>query len=142
VAWYGDKGPSYTYSGLTLKSPGWTPFLKLLKNTIQRDIGTNFNSVLANDYKNGLHNMGCCRDNEPELGKNPVIVSLSLGETRPFLFRPTVNNPGIKSQKIDLKNGSLLLMKGSFQENWQHRLSPTKRDVGGRINLTFRKILN
>ena len=138
VAWYGDKGLNYSYSGLSLKSPGWTPLLEILKNEVQKETGGIFNSVLANLYQKGSDHMGWHRDNEPELGKRPLIASLNFGETRRFLLRSI---KGKKSHKIDLINGSLLLMMGDLQENWQHRISPTKKEVGGRINLTFRKIL-
>lgn len=85
--------------------------------------------------------MGWHSDNEPELGDQPVIASLSLGATRRFLYRAKLKSRESSSNKVDLHNGSLLVMTGDFQKVWQHRVSPTKRPVEGRINLTFRSVL-
>ena len=84
--------------------------------------------------------MGWHSDNEPELGESPVIASLSLGGTRRFLYRPKKKGQSSSSEKLDLPSGSLLVMASDFQKNYEHRVAPTKKDVEGRINLTYRFI--
>ena len=109
-----------------------------MKARLESDLKGSFNSVLANYYREGRDNMGWHSDNEPELCPKPLIASLSLGATRRFLVRPKRKARGTESLKLDLDHGSLLVMMGGFQQNWQHRVSPTRKDVGGRVNLTFR----
>ena len=140
VSWSGEKGINYSYSGQDFCADGWPPFLEEAKLEIEELLKTPFNSVLSNYYPEGKHHMGWHSDNEPELGEVPVIASLSLGTTRRFLYRQNPNPKGAPSEKLDLTNGSLLVMCGGFQKNWQHRISPTRKCVEGRINLTFRYI--
>jgi alkylated DNA repair dioxygenase AlkB len=137
LAWYGDNGISYRYSGIEHLAIPWTPELIILKDKIENLKGVTFNSVLANQYRNGRDSMGWHSDDEKELGENPLIASLSLGEERKISFRSKFDK-----EKLDLKldSGSLLIMSGATQQNWQHAVPKTKKDIGIRINLTFRKI--
>ena len=140
VSWSGDKGVHYSYSGQKFCSEGWSKGLKEAKLEIEETLGVPFNSVLANYYPEGKHHMGWHSDNEPELGESPVIASLSLGGTRRFLYRPKKKGQSSSSEKLDLPSGSLLVMASDFQKNYEHRVAPTKKDVEGRINLTYRFI--
>jgi len=97
-----------------------------------------FNSVLANLYRDGRDSMGWHSDDEPELGAQPAIASLSLGSTRRFVLKHR-NDPSRKFA-LELPHGSLLLMRGATQANYRHALPRTARPVGPRINLTFRRI--
>ncbi len=139
TAWYGDPEKSYTYAGLTLDPIAWTPILRTLKARLENVCKHPFNSVLLNYYRNGQDSVGWHSDAEPALGKDPAIASVSVGAERSFQFRHRVD----RQRKISLKltHGSLLWMKGSTQHHWQHQLPKTKRDIGPRINLTFRTIL-
>ncbi|WP_026339918.1 alpha-ketoglutarate-dependent dioxygenase AlkB family protein [Amphritea japonica] len=133
----GDPGIKYHYSGLSLKSAPWHPLIKTIKQRIEVLSGHRFNSVLINYYRNGQDSMGWHSDDEPELGKNPVIASLSLGQQRRFLFRHRFDKT-ISPQEYLLNSGSLLIMAGQLQHNWQHSVPKTRRPSEGRINLTFR----
>jgi alkylated DNA repair dioxygenase AlkB len=137
TAWYGDAGCAYTYSGLTLQPQPWTDTLSELRRAVEKAAGSPFNSVLLNLYRDGKDSMGWHSDDEPELGKHPVIASLSLGETRRFHLRHR-GDRSVLPLRLDLPAGSLLIMAGETQHHWQHRLSKTQRPVGPRINLTFR----
>ncbi|QNP30006.1 alpha-ketoglutarate-dependent dioxygenase AlkB family protein [Cylindrospermopsis curvispora] len=136
TAWYGDEGKSYTYSGIEQHPESWNPTLKFIKSKIEEIVPVRFNSVLINLYRDGKDSMGWHSDDEPELGKNPLIASLSFGATRRFYLRHKYD----KSQKtvIDLENGSLLLMQDQTQHFWQHQVGKTAKKVQSRINLTFR----
>ncbi|MBD1840072.1 alpha-ketoglutarate-dependent dioxygenase AlkB [Coleofasciculus sp. FACHB-64] len=138
TAWYGDPGKSYTYSGITMHPSPWTHTLLDLKAKAEAVSGVVFNSVLLNLYRDGNDSMGWHSDDEPELGQNPVIGSLSLGGTRRFRLRHR-SEKGLKHQ-LDLTSGSFLLMQGTTQHYWQHQIPKTKRPVLSRINLTFRVI--
>lgn len=109
-----------------------------LKQLVELQSATFFNSVLLNLYRDGQDSMGWHSDDEPELGVEPVIASLSLGGDRYFSLRQ--KKPGSKKMKILLPSGSLLIMSGGLQVNWQHQVPKTALPVGGRINLTFRSI--
>ena len=139
IAWHGDRGISYTYSHLQLKTSPWTADLLSIKSKIESSTETSFNSVLLNLYRDGKDSMGWHSDDEPELGPNPSIGSVSFGSLRRFHFRHKFDKQQEKI-RIDLGHGSLLWMKGSTQHNWQHSISKTRRKVGPRINLTFRRI--
>jgi alkylated DNA repair dioxygenase AlkB len=138
TAWYGDPGKSYTYSGITMQPAPWIPTLLDLKASVETVSGTQFNSVLLNFYRDGNDSMGWHSDNEPELGENPIIGSLSLGGTRRFMLRHRFEK-GLKHE-LELTSGSFLLMQGTTQHYWQHQVPKTKRPVLPRINLTFRVI--
>lgn len=139
TAWYGDEGKSYSYSGMDWKPKSWNASLDQIKNQVIALSGHSFNSVLLNLYRYGKDSMGWHSDDEPELGSNPVIASVSLGAVRRFRLRHR-HDKTIRSESIDLQDGSLLLMLGETQLNWQHALPKTSREVGERINLTFRWI--
>jgi alkylated DNA repair dioxygenase AlkB len=139
TAWYGDKGASYTYSGIYLEPLPWTPTLMEIKNRVEKIAGTDFNSVLLNYYRNHRDSMGLHSDDEPELGRRPIIASLSLGEERTFILKHKTRRD-LSRARLKLASGSLLLMKGETQHNWKHGIEKEKRPCGPRINLTFRQI--
>ena len=134
-AWYGDK--SYTYSGLTMSAKPLTKPMQEMKSRCESVAEQTFNSVFLNLYRNGQDSMGAHQDNEPELGKNPTIASLSLGATRRFTLKHIQTK---QTHNINLTHGSLLVMAGEMQHYWKHSLPKTKRVFDERINLTFRAI--
>lgn len=138
TAWVGDPGKAYTYSGITMQPTAWTDILLDLKTTVDAIAGVTFNSVLLNLYRDGNDSMGWHSDDEPELGQNPVIGSLSLGGTRQFMLRH--KHQKTFKTKLPLTAGSFLLMQGPTQHYWQHQVPKTKRAVAPRLNLTFRVI--
>jgi alkylated DNA repair dioxygenase AlkB len=138
TAWYGDPGKSYTYSGITMLPTPWTPLLLDLKTKVEAVAGVMFNSVLINLYRDGSDSMGWHSDDEPALGQNPVIGSLSLGGTRRFMLRHRFERNW--KHQLELTAGSFLLMQGTTQHYWQHQVPKTKRPIPPRINLTFRTI--
>jgi alkylated DNA repair dioxygenase AlkB len=139
VAWYGDQGAQYRYSGVTLEPLPWHPLLDGLRERLSIHCGTGFNSVLANAYRDGRDRMGWHRDDEKELGPEPVIASLSLGQERYFLLR---RDGAARSDRILLENGSLLVMRGRSQAEYRHSLPASSRPMKWRINLTYRCVLN
>jgi alkylated DNA repair dioxygenase AlkB len=140
-AWYGDEGKDYTYSGITLEPHPWSLTLLRIKEDIEAATGHRFNSVLVNLYRNERDSVGWHSDNERELGSNPVIASLSLGETRTFRFRHKTRKD-LKTLSLPLADGSLLLMAGTTQKFWRHAVDKEKEVKGQRINLTFRNVLS
>jgi alkylated DNA repair dioxygenase AlkB len=139
TAWYGDKGTNYTYSGIHMDPLPWTRTLIDIKNRIEKITGADFNSVLLNYYRHHRDSMGLHSDDEPELGRRPIIASISLGEERTFILKHKTRRD-LKSVRLKLASGSLLLMKGETQHCWKHGIEKEKRPCGPRINLTFRCI--
>ena len=139
TAWYGDSGKSYTYSKITMNPEPWTPTLLRIKSRIESLAELNFNSVLLNLYRSGNDSVAWHSDDEPELGNNPAIGSVSFGGTRRFIFRHK-HKKELTKIETDLTHGSFLIMKGTTQHFWQHQVPKTKKSVKPRINLTFRVI--
>ena len=137
-AWYADNEIEYTYSGKKLQRHNWNNLLLEIKEKIENITSFKFNSVLANLYRDGNDSMGLHSDDEKELGKKPVIASLSLGESREIYFKH-------KNKKLDLMipqaSGQLMVMHGKTQEYWKHEIKKTKKIKKPRINLTFRNII-
>ncbi len=139
-AWYGDAGRVYTYSGRIFKPLPWNDTLLHIKADVERASGHRFNSVLLNLYRDQNDSVGWHSDAEQELGRMPVIASLSLGETRTFRFRHKTRKDQ-KPVSIELTDGSLLLMAGDTQRCWQHTIPKEREPKQARINLTFRTIV-
>lgn len=134
IASYGDAGISYKYSGVLNVALPWTATLLEIKKKIEAVQGE-FNYCLLNRYRNGQDSMGWHADDEPEMGN--VIGSLSLGATRKFRIRHNVTR---ETKTFLAGHGTLIVMAGTMQQFWQHEVPKTKKVVGERINLTFRKI--
>ncbi|CAN5708875.1 alpha-ketoglutarate-dependent dioxygenase AlkB [soil metagenome] len=139
TALYGDAGKTYSYSGISMQPNAWNDTLLLIKERIEKHASLQFNAALLNQYRNGQDSMGWHRDNEKELGTNPVIGSVSFGATRKFQLRNYSNKKLMRT--IELSHGSFLLMKGTTQHFWEHQVPKTARQTGVRINLTFRIIV-
>jgi alkylated DNA repair dioxygenase AlkB len=140
VAWYGDDELSYSYSGITLYALAWTPLLLRLRSSVEALCGHSFNSVLLNYYRDHRDCMGFHADDEPELGPEPVIASLSLGAERQFVFKHKFRN-NLENVRLCLPSSSVLLMSGATQKNWKHGAPRQSRPCGPRVNLTFRTIV-
>ena len=138
TAWFGDEGKTYMYSGITVEPEPWSLTLLEIKSRIEEVSNVKFNSVLLNYYRNERDGVSWHSDDEPELGINPIIGSVSFGDARTFQLKHKTN----KSLKIsrDLPDGSYLEMAGSTQHHWLHQIPKRTRKIGPRINLTFRTI--
>ncbi|WP_298156847.1 alpha-ketoglutarate-dependent dioxygenase AlkB [Flavobacterium sp.] len=139
TALYGNEGKPYGYSGIVMKPHHWNALLTYIKETVEQFTEARFTTVLLNQYRNGRDSNGWHADDEKELGRNPVIASVSFGATRAFHLRH--NTIPDQKIKINLEHGSLLLMKGTTQHFWKHQIPKTTRPTGTRINLTFRIVL-
>ncbi len=138
VAWYGSEEFSYTYSKITKTALPWTKELLELKRLVEDKSGETYNSCLLNLYHSGEEGMAWHSDGEKDLKKNGAIASMSFGADRKFAFKHKETKETVSQI---LEKGSLLIMKGTTQENWLHRLPPTKKVKTPRINLTFRTIV-
>ena len=136
-AWHGDLG--YSYSGIRLEPEPWTPTLLDIRQQVQNLARQDFNSVLLNYYRDQNDRMGMHSDDESELGQQPVIASLSLGETRTLLLRHKTRKD-LKTIKLPLPSGSLLVMRGDTQQYWRHGINSERSPCGARVNLTFRTV--
>lgn len=139
VAWYGDMEFEYTYSKITKRALPWTPALLELKKRVEASTDETYNSCLLNLYHSGEEGMAWHSDGEPDLKPNGAIGSLSFGAERKFAFKHKQTKETIS---LLLEHGSLLVMKGTTQTHWLHRLPPTKTVHSPRVNLTFRTIVN
>lgn len=136
-ALYGKQGTNYKYSGKLFKSLSWSGWIEELGGTCSKICEVEFNTALLNYYRDGNDSMGLHADDERELGKNPIIASVSYGATRKMIFR---RNSDKEKLIIALNSGDLLIMKGALQHNWKHEIRKEKKVEEGRLNVTFRKV--
>jgi alkylated DNA repair dioxygenase AlkB len=139
TAWYGEPDTVYSYSGLTLEAIPWIPALLTIKERIEDVSQATFNSVLLNLYRGGSDSMSWHADDEVELGCNPIIGSVSLGQGRALQMKHKTDKANRRS--IPLPNGSFLLMQGPTQHHWLHCIAKSRQPLGERINLTYRFVL-
>ena len=139
IAWHGDPDASYSYSGSAMKPEPWSTTLTELRRHVESASHARFNSVLLNLYRDQNDRMGWHRDNEPELGLQPTIASISLGATRDLRLKHR-DRARSKFSRVALTHGSLLVMAGDTQKNWLHAINKQTKPCGPRINLTFRVV--
>lgn len=139
MCWYGDTDAVYQYSGVSHQPLAWVPELIEIRNKLEQQCQCSFNSVLANLYRDGQDSMGCHADDEKELGSQPTIASVSLGEERLFKLHHKITKQRLS---INLQHGDLLIMGGTCQRLWLHSVPKTKTHKTARINLTFRNVLS
>lgn len=136
--WHADHGIRYSYSNNLLETRPWTPLLLSIRSKVETFLASSFNAVLVNYYRDGEDHVGWHADDEPELGEQPLIASLTFGAERRFEFK---HKDSPEKGYVVLRNGTLLVMQPSFQHHWLHRV-PKAGEVGdGRINLTFRQVI-
>jgi alkylated DNA repair dioxygenase AlkB len=134
TAWIGDS--AYRYSGIVNEPVPWPEALASLQERLRQELGVDFNSCLANLYRDGTDSMGYHSDNEPELGQRPTIASISLGDRRRFVLRHRTTG---ERWSWELGRGDLLVMRDESQSDYAHAVPKTSRPVGPRMNLTFRQ---
>ncbi len=135
TALYGNNGKAYCYSNVVMVPNVFTPLLLDIKEKVEKNANTQFTTCLLNLYRNGSDSNGWHADNEKELGKNPIIASVTLGQERYFHLKHRYK---ALKHKIMLGHGSLLVMKGETQHQWLHQIPKTTRPLTPRMNLTFR----
>jgi len=139
VAFLGDEGISYKYSGKTKIAEKWLKFILEIKSTVEQISGEKFNACLLNYYHDGSEAMSWHSDNEKEILKDSAIASVSFGAERKFGFKHNFSKEEIS---LMLEKGSLLIMKDETQIYWKHKLYTNAKIIEPRINLTFRTIVN
>ena len=139
VHFVGDAGVQYRYSGHLHRAEGWPPGLAALRDRLEEDCGERFNCALLNHYRDGNDTMGYHSDDEPALGDNPTVASVSLGAERDFALKP---KRGGRAQTLPLASGALLLMLPPIQRYWRHALPKRAGVDAERVNITFRRIID
>ena len=140
TAWFAESDVTYQYAGIRLSPNPWTENLKVIKKKLEERFHAEFNSVLLNRYRSGQDSVDWHADDEIELGSNPEIGSVSLGATRRFVLKR--RSEPHETYTLNLNHGSALFMGGTTQHFWRHKIPKTRKPVGERLNLTFRKIKN
>ena len=141
VSLYADPGKRYDYSGIAMHPLPWTDLLREIKRRVEDCTAESFNAVFLNLDRDHNDSMGFHSDDERELGKNPVIASLTFGATRTFVLKHKFNKD-LPTVKVPLTAGTVLLMKGATQHNWKHGINKQTTPCGPRVNLTFRTLLS
>jgi alkylated DNA repair dioxygenase AlkB len=135
IAWAGERG--YRYSGQTLEPRPFTAHVTPVLEAVRARTHVPFNHVLVNRYRDGNDSMGFHADDEPELGDNPQVATISLGATRRFVLRPRRGRE-TEPHSYLLEHGSLLIMGGTCQRQYHHGIPKQPSLSDERISLTFR----
>ena len=135
---YGSNKRPYSYSNITMYPNEFSSTLLKIISKIEDTTNEIFTTCLLNQYRDGQDSNGWHADDEKELGQNPVIASVSFGASRMFHLKHRYDKS--HKCKLLLESGSLLLMKGTTQHFWLHQVPKTKKQIGSRLNLTFRNI--
>jgi alkylated DNA repair dioxygenase AlkB len=138
--WMGDAEAVYRYSGRTFVPQPWYASVAHLRERVEETVGHRFNSVLINLYRHGEDSMGYHADDEPELGPDPVVASVSLGAARRFVLRPRREKGATAARELRLTSGSLLVMREGVQRSWVHGVPKERAITAPRLNLTFRAV--
>ena len=151
----GSKGgETYTFGGRTrtaLSMPAALKNLVAVLKTRLTHLPSNWGEVaVLNRYEGPGSSVSAHADNEPELGRWPTIVSVSLGATREFVVRrmtakrrekecvkhripfvpdPTSYKCATKKMTIHLRHGDVLVMGGALQEYYTHEVPKSKDPV-------------
>ncbi|MDO6462094.1 alpha-ketoglutarate-dependent dioxygenase AlkB [Granulosicoccaceae sp. 1_MG-2023] len=139
-AWHGDPEAAYAYSGVYFSPRPWTGELQACREYCEQHSRSRFNSVLVNLYRDGNDSVAWHADDEPYLGRNPLIASLSLGAARRFRLKHRSDKQR-KPLTLTLPHNSLLIMQGALQHHWLHTVPKTRQACAARINLTFRRVI-
>jgi len=141
-AWFADDaGAVYEYSGQRWVPVALTPLQAELRDRLEASLEERMNAVLAGFYPHGGAAVGYHADDEPILGANPTIASLSIGASRIFQIAPAGRGrPREPELEIALDDGDLLVMRGTFQTHYRHALKKAARSVGPRLNLSYRRL--
>lgn len=136
ISWFQDKSQDIP----SREAPELTEDLKTIRSRVEAEVNLKFNAVLLNLYRNGNDGVSWHSDKVNRSGINPVIASVTFGETRMFRLRHKFRKE-IPLLEIPLHHGSFLLMAGTTNSFWEHQVPKTAREVLPRINLTFRRII-
>ena len=85
----------------------WNSTLRDIREKVNGVASEQFNSVLANFYRDGNDKVDWHADDEEVLGQAPVIASVSLGATRKFRIRRKDRSE--KATDIFLRSGFIYL---------------------------------
>ncbi len=135
--WHTDTAVNYLYSGIERVAHPMNEMLHEFRRRCEKAVNAKFNAVLVNLYRDGRDSVSWHSDNEAINGREPTIASVSLGATRRFDLRHRETKQTVR---VDLEDGSLLVMSGRSQQCWAHQIPKTAKPVGPRINLTFRLV--
>lgn len=135
ISWIEDKNNM----GADPATPGLTKNLQNIRARVEAETDLKFNAVLLNLYRDGRDGVAWHSDKTDKSGRNPVIASVTFGETRMFRLRHKTRKD-VPQVEIPLYHGSFLLMAGTTNRFWEHQVPKTAKNVLSRINLTFRQV--
>ena len=136
-----DVIKGYHYSHQVMPAQQFTPSLKKLLDEVNSIYEAQFNSVLINEYENGLNEIHAHCDDE--VGIDPIagVVAISWGAVR--IFRIKTKNSGenkaVKVLDVPTTPYGLIQMSGNFQEVFTHEIPIQKKVLGPRVSFTFRR---
>lgn len=105
-----------------------------LRRALSARYRIDFVHVTAALYRDGNDSVAWHGDTTARDLPEAIVATISLGEPRRFLLRPT---DGGASIAYDLGCGDLIVMGGSCQRTWRHSI-PKVAHAGPRIALMFR----
>lgn len=144
----------YRFSGIEFRPQPYSNSVGQFVDLVRRSLAEcrldwfEFNSVLMYLYDTPDTYCRNHREDEPELGENPSIGYLGLGDRRCFVWSAETRSQfGNRkdSYKIEWNHGGgdLLIMGGTTQQRWYHAIQAARPDAmkGPRIGCLFLNII-
>lgn len=143
VGFFSDAVTSYKYSGRDHKAAPMTYLLQSILNQVNILLGSEFNSILINKYKDGNDYISAHSDDEKTIDQTYGVVSISTGSSRTFRIRDKASKQIVAD--IATRSDEILQMNArlpdgrSFQKTYTHEVTRDKAITEPRYSLTFRK---
>jgi len=134
------KNEYYSFSGTTIKPRELTHpiMIKLLEKVNEMEENAEYNGVFVNWYYDGEEYIGWHSDDEKDLVPSTSIYSITFGASRKFKIKNKISK---ETTDFILDNGTLVIMGGDMQKEYQHCVPKTKKCKESRINLTIRSFI-
>lgn len=133
---FGENGLCYNFSGTSVPAQPWTATLLSIKQDVEKKTGQSYNYALLNLHPDGFAKIAAHKDDKEDLEAGSIVSTISLGATRALIF----SRKDFPSHKVQLKSGSLLLIKPPTNEYWTHEILVQPQVNNPLISVTFRNI--
>jgi alkylated DNA repair dioxygenase AlkB len=134
--WQQAYGHDYRYTGNTNRALPIDPLMAPLLAWCQEAVDARLNGLLFNWYDGARgHYIGAHRDSTIGLVEGTPVVTISLGEARPWRLRPW---KGKGFEDVEATEGGVFILPWETNQRYTHEVTAPARATGRRISITAR----